>query len=390
MKHLLFFLFLSISVTAQTNTEVYLFDLQKTDKGIKLANKKNISNNKEYDSQPFFYDTNTILFSSSRNGQTDIAQYNIKTGKKTFLNESKNGGEYSPQRIPNSKNISAVRLDNSGLQRFYEYDFNSGKSKELIRNLKVAYPFWVNERILVSSVIGAASLDLVISDLEHNTNFILQKNVGRSFHKIPNTNLISYISKKQKAWEIKSLNPNTLRTKSIVYTDGNFDDITWMPDGTILQAKKNQIVKFHPEKDSTWSVFATIEDSNIQNISRISVSPDGSKIAIVGEASASFLVDKQLEAYNNRDIEAFLKVFDTNVKVYDYPNKLKYIGNDAMRKRYTNFFKNTEDLNCKIVKRIEKDDMVIDEELVTANGAQFSAVAIYEIKNGKIVTVTFM
>ena len=89
MKKLpLLFVLIASTVVAQTNTEVYLFDVEKTDKGYQLTNKKNISDNKDYDSQPYFYDNNTLLFASSRNGQTDILKYTIKTGKKVDLSTS--------------------------------------------------------------------------------------------------------------------------------------------------------------------------------------------------------------------------------------------------------------------------------------------------------------
>lgn len=391
MKKLFLLLFLVTStVIAQSNTEVYLFDIEKTDNGYQLTNKKNLSQNKGYDSQPHFYDDNSILFSSSRDGQTDIVKYDIKTGKKVFINFTPKGGEYSPQRIPNSNNVSAVRLDDSGLQRFYEYDIQSGESKELIRSLKVAYPFWFNDKIVVSSVIGKNGLDLVISDLKYKTNFTIQKNIGRSIHRIPNTSKVSYISKKGEIWEIRSLDVSNMRTAKITDLDGKYEDICWLPDGSILQAKKNQILRFDPKTDKNWQVFFTIDDSEIQNISRILVNSDGTKISIVGEESPRFVVQKQLEAYNNRDIDAFVSVFAKDVKVFSYPNKLQYQGRDQMRKRYAPFFKNTKDLHCKIVKRIENGNYVIDEELVTANGRKIDAVAIYEVKDGKIVAVTFL
>jgi|TARA_B110000046_G_C13026009_1_gene414133 hypothetical protein len=61
-----------------------------------------------------------------------------------------------------------------------------------------------------------------------------------------------------------------------------------------------------------------------------------------------------------------------------------------MRKGYENYFKNTPDLHCKLIKRIVHKDQVIDHELVTANGRTFKAVAIYKMKNGKIASVTFL
>lgn len=111
---------------------------------------------------------------------------------------------------------------------------------------------------------------------------------------------------------------------------------------------------------------------------------------MVAEVSPRYLAQKQLDAYNKRDINAFLDAYSKDVKVYSYPNKLDYKGLENMRKRYQDFFKNTKDLHCKLVDRIVFKDQVIDHELVTANGRQFKAVAIYKMKKGKITSVTFM
>jgi|TARA_B110000116_G_C16218961_1_gene308520 hypothetical protein len=61
-----------------------------------------------------------------------------------------------------------------------------------------------------------------------------------------------------------------------------------------------------------------------------------------------------------------------------------------MRKNYEDFFKNTPDLNYKLLKRIVYKNKVIDNELVNANGIARIAVAIYTMKNGKITSVTFL
>ena len=388
----IYFLFICISSTiiAQTNTEIHLFDIELSGENYKLTNGKNISNNKGYDSQPYFYNDNIVLFSSTRNGQTDIAKYNVRDHKVSFISDTKNGGEYSPQKIPNSKNISAVRLDNDGLQRFYEYDYKTGKNSEIIPDLKVAYPCWYNKNTLISSVIVNDSLHLIISDLKQKTNTTVAKMVGRSIHKIPNTNLVSFISKENKEyWLLKSLNPETKEIKTITSL-GKSEDVTWLINGTLLISMGKSIYKFNPKKDKRPSLFFNFTDENINNISRMNVNAISTKLAIVAEVSPEYLAEEQLKGYNSRDIDAFLKPYAKNVKVYNYPNKLSYEGLDKMRENYASFFENTKDLHCKILKRIVYKDKVIDHELVTANGRIFKAVAIYEMKNGKIVSVTFM
>jgi len=390
MKKIFFFLFATSITFAQTNTEVFLYTLSNTNGNFKITNGKNISNNPGYDSQPHFYSKKAIVFSSTRNKLTDIAKYTIETGKIEFLNDTPNGGEYSPQRIPKSKDVSAVRLDNDGLQRFYKYDAKTGDSKEIVADLKVAYPMWYTKNTLIAVSIVGDDLDLVISELSSKKNTTIQKKTGRSLHHIPNSNLISYISKASDKWEIRSLDPKTGITKKIVNTVGKKEDICWLPDGTILTAYNNMLLKFNPKKDENWSIFHTFLSDEINNISRIIVNNEGTKLALVAEESPKHIVQKQVEAYNNRDIDAFLATYTKEVKVYTFPNTLNYQGREEMRKRYAPMFQKTKDLHCKIIKRIVNGAKVIDEELVTSNGNQFKAVAIYQVTNGKISSVTFL
>ena len=283
MKKLLFFLFASSTVFAQSNTEVFLYNLSSTNGNYSITTGKNISNNPGYDSQPHFYSKKSIVFASTRNKQTDIAKYNIESGKIKFINNTPNGGEYSPQRIPKSKDISAVRLDNDGLQRFYKYNSKTGKSKELIADLKVAYPMWYKKNTAINVVIVGEDLDLIITKLKSQKHTTIQKKIGRSLHKIPGSKLVSYVSKTNDVWEIRSLNPKTGKTKLIVNSVRKKEDICWLPNGTLLLANGSSLMKFNSKTDTTWSVFHTFSEKEHKNISRIIVNKTGTKLALVSE-----------------------------------------------------------------------------------------------------------
>jgi hypothetical protein len=286
MKKVTFlFLYISTTIFGQVNTEVHVFDIVHKEGVYLLKNKVNISNNEGYDSQPFFYTDNEILFASSKNGNTEIILHHLVTGENKLKSNTKNGGEYSPQRIPNSDHISAVRLDNDGLQRFYKYDYTSKKSTALIPDLKVAYPNWFDQDMLVAVSIVNDSLELFICDLKKKTNTTIAKNAGRSVHRIPNTNLISFISKENKEyWLVKSLNIVTKEIKKIT-SIGLSEDVTWLPNGLLLISKGNTIYKFDPKKDKNPSIFFRFTDESINNISRIAVNSDGTKLALVAEVS---------------------------------------------------------------------------------------------------------
>ena len=283
MKKLVFFLIVTTIAYSQSDTEIYLYQLTKSNDEYKITTGKNISNNPGYDSQPHFYSKKSIVFASTRNKQTDIVKYNTETGKIKYLSNTPKGGEYSPQRIPKSKDVSAVRLDTDGLQRFYKYDVKTKKSKEIIANLKVAYPMWYKKNTAIVVTIVDDNLDLIIHKLKSKKNTTIQKKVGRSLHKIPNTELVSYISKATENWEIKSLNPKTKETKLIVKSIDNKEDICWLPNGILLLANGNKLMKFDPKTDSDWSVFHTFPKEKHKNISRILVNKKGTKLVLVSE-----------------------------------------------------------------------------------------------------------
>lgn len=105
--------------------------------------------------------------------------------------------------------------------------------------------------------------------------------------------------------------------------------------------------------------------------------------------SPEMLIQRQLNAYNARNIDAFLATYSDDIEIYDFPSQLRSKGKDAMRKRYGEMFTNLKRLHCKIVDRIVLNNTVIDHEYVNMDDRVVQAIAIYEVKDGKIVKVSF-
>lgn len=102
------------------------------------------------------------------------------------------------------------------------------------------------------------------------------------------------------------------------------------------------------------------------------------------------LVQRQLNGYNFRDIEAFLEPYSEDVELYNYPNTLLGKGKEVMRKNYAEMFKNTPNLHCELKGRIVQGNVVIDKEHVQFGDKFIEATAIYHIENGKIQEVYFV
>ena len=182
---LLNLLFIPLSLFAQPDTEVYLVDIDRSGQKIQLTNPRNISNNVGYDNQPYFYDESSIMFASTRSGQTDILKFNILDGStSTWLTDTPTGSEFSPLRMPESTAISAIRLDLNGLQRLYAYAIKDGSSQVILKGAKIGYHLWYSTDILVATLLTENRMDLILSYLTEDGKYqTIQKNVGRSLQK---------------------------------------------------------------------------------------------------------------------------------------------------------------------------------------------------------------
>ena len=109
--------------------------------------------------------------------------------------------------------------------------------------------------------------------------------------------------------------------------------------------------------------------------------------------SPETVVQRQVEAYNRRDIDKFLVFYAKDVKIYRLP-ALEAVteGLEAMRPGYATFFKENPQLNCRIMQRTVSGDFVVDHEFVTGvkKRPRLRAVAVYEVRDGLIRNVWFL
>ncbi len=105
------------------------------------------------------------------------------------------------------------------------------------------------------------------------------------------------------------------------------------------------------------------------------------------------IVERQLEAYNSRDIETFMQVWADDAKYYEHPHVLLANGAEEIRERHLERFKDTA-LFGELKSRIVVGDHVIDHETVTRTFPDgvgtLDVVAIYQIGDMKISNAWFI
>jgi hypothetical protein len=98
-------------------------------------------------------------------------------------------------------------------------------------------------------------------------------------------------------------------------------------------------------------------------------------------------VEAQVEAYNRRDLDAFLACYSPQAVIEDSTGRVVMEGNDAMRAAYGDLFRESPFLRAEIATRIRVGDYVIDEEVITGRRGSSNedrAVAIYHVAEGAI------
>lgn len=108
------------------------------------------------------------------------------------------------------------------------------------------------------------------------------------------------------------------------------------------------------------------------------------------------VVEQLVKAYNARNIEEFIRMYDENVEFYIFPNELLFKGKEKLIARYGLMFKKLKCIHSSPIKRIVHGDIVIDHELSETCSQDENVVdkrseliSSYQIKDGKIVRVLF-
>jgi hypothetical protein len=105
------------------------------------------------------------------------------------------------------------------------------------------------------------------------------------------------------------------------------------------------------------------------------------------------VVQRQLDAYNARDIEALMATYADDARQFEHPSKLLASGSAELRERFAARFKEPN-LHATLIHRIVMGQVVIDQEKVARTFPEgtgtIELVAIYEVQNGRIAKAWFI
>ncbi len=105
------------------------------------------------------------------------------------------------------------------------------------------------------------------------------------------------------------------------------------------------------------------------------------------------VVQRQLDAYNARDVEAILATCAEDAQRFEHPDKLLAGGATELRERFAVRFKEPN-LHARLLNRMVQGNIVIDHEEVTRTfpegPGKNQLIAIYEVQDEKIAKAWFI
>ncbi len=273
-------------------TNIFVFDITADGDSLNLVKPRYLTQFNEfgYNNHPHFYTNDQLLISSQQpyESQPEIYLLDLATKERTRLTGTPEG-EYSPRRMPDYFNISAVRMEFNGrdtLQRLWQFPSDlSGQGRPIFRDIvNIGYYHWLTSRDIILFLVDTPN-KLVRADVYTNQLEVIATDVGRCFKTLPNGNLV-FLQRNGSAparlmlYDIRAFDPGK-RIRPLIDALPNNQDFTLLRDGAILMASGSTLYTYRPGQDDDWKQWKDLRAFNINNISRLDITSDGCKLALV-------------------------------------------------------------------------------------------------------------
>ena len=271
--------------------DIFLIDVTNQNGQMKFGAPIKITEWNGYNNQPFFLpDGQGLLYTSIRaDKQADIYRYEIKGGKTSRVTETPES-EYSPTITPEGKFISVVRVEADSTQRLWKFPLSGGQPVLVLEKIKpVGYHFWIDENTLALFVLGQPGKPntLQIVDVRTEKAEVVAENIGRAIRRIPHQNKLSFVHKiSDGEWVIKAFDLQTRKITTLIKTLPGSEDYGWTDAGVLLMPKDSKLFTWNPQQDTGWQEAADFSPAGLKGITRIAISPQGDKLALVARRDA--------------------------------------------------------------------------------------------------------
>src|SRR5690349_13732661 len=272
---------------AASNPEIFLMPLSVRGSVVTVGAAVNITNRPGYDNQPSFtFDGRDLYFTSTRaDSQADIYQYHIESKTTDRITKTAPESEYSATQLPYPKNFSVIRVEKDSTQRLWMISPDGNASRVIFSDIKpVGYHTWIDREHAALFVLGAPNA-LVLADTRTGKGDTLARDIGRSLATLSSGNGFSFFSRRGQDWMLTAVRTTkggkVAYIRPLVLVPRGMDYIAWI-GGSAIGGTGSKLMTWSPGT-TTWKEIADLSAQGITRISRIAVSRDLERLAIVAE-----------------------------------------------------------------------------------------------------------
>jgi hypothetical protein len=266
-------------------TDIYLASLRVQDGRIVVGPPVNVTARPGYDNQPYFLpDGRAFLYTSIReDSRADIYRYDIDQKTSVRLTATRES-EYSPAPLPKSAGFSVVRVEADSTQRLWAFDADGTHPRLVLDSVKpVGYYAWGDDHTIVLFVLGTPSTLQIADDrLPDAGGAVITRNVGRSLQRVPGRDAVSFVQRDSATgnW-LEEVDIRARRVTRLVQAPEGADFFVWTPSGIVLTASGTTLYQWDPQGRAGWVTVGDLGPAGLTNVSRLAVSPQGDRLAIV-------------------------------------------------------------------------------------------------------------
>jgi hypothetical protein len=271
------------SAHAQNTTDIFLADVSMTDGALRIGAPRNVTQRDGYDNQPWFLpDGSAFLYSSERDGQTDIFRYDVARKESVRITNTPEN-EYSPSLPLDGSRMMVVRWPTDMSTGALWWFTTDGTPLEQATGSvpRVGYYTFADAHTLALFINDSVQSFMISDTRSGRAVRVGQEMMGSAPRSIPGTRAVSFLRRHHDGiWWLSRLDIDDLIITSLTPMLDGVANYAWTPHGTLLAAQRNTIHEWSP-RTGAWRTVATFDDPAMQAITRIAITAAGDRIAFV-------------------------------------------------------------------------------------------------------------
>ena len=309
-----------------TTPDVFLVPLVLTGTDVKVGVPANLTRRDGYDNQPSFAANSRELFYTSvrNNGPSDIYRYDFNTGLSVPARLTSPESEYSSFPMDGGKALAVIRVEADSAQRLWRMPLDASAPTVLFPDIKpVGYFAQADDSTWAMFVLGTRTTPatLQIGVVGRPGALTVARDIGRSLHRIPGTNRVSYVQKGANGWYVMQLDPYTKHVDTLIKTVDKAEDMAWVDSTTVVMGQGTKLYAWR-RGAANWTQIADFSFAHLAGITRVAVSPNRQYLAIVADVVPRAVVNPAVVFADKFDAATIQK--DVNI-----------LAADSMEGRYT-------------------------------------------------------